>query len=174
MNKKILIFLFLPLFIISLSFYIWYFINKNTTNNDKNQKLNNTINQTQIEKQKITKEQIELNNQREELETIKTINTAWEKWDITVCENIKNIDKKTECLNNWFAAKAWIENNKMYCYKIKDITLKNRCIDNYFYNDAVNNKNEISQTCLANFILYVWKFYKISLNLYWLFIFLYI
>ena len=56
MNKKILIFLFLPLFIISLSFYIWYFINKNTTNNDKNQKLNNTINQTQIEKQKITKE----------------------------------------------------------------------------------------------------------------------
>lgn len=63
--------------------------------------------------------------------------------DISECNNIKNTDLKTRCLDNVYTELSIKQNNKNICKKIITKTIKTRCINSFTYKDAINTKNDL-------------------------------
>lgn len=83
-----------------------------------------------------------INNQKlEEKKIIDTINSAWETWKLESCDEIKNENDKTKCIDNSYAAKSSISNDPLICKDISSIENQNNCFDNYYNNNALKSQD---------------------------------
>lgn len=131
MKSKIIAIVSLLLVVGGFAIY-WSFHSKNTNEVKNNANTTSGVN---------TEKQIVKNNP-----DLEAINDAGMTWNEDSCESISDADKKAECIDNAFAAKAWLQKDRKYCESIKESKFRLRCLDSFLYEDALSSKKK--EDCL--------------------------